>query len=396
LLNYPASHLGEEHRNYSINILGTRGIPAAHGGFESFAAKLAPYLRDKGWNVTVYCQHEANDRDKPLNGFEDYWEGIRRVHFVSHVSGPLGTIEFDWACIRHVLSQPGIDLILGYNTAIFALINRLWSRKVIMNMDGIEWKRAKWGRVAKAWFWLNEILGIRLCHVPVADNPEIAKHLQQRGCRHAIIIPYGSDEVKDADASLIRPLGLEPDNYFVTVCRIEPENSILEIVRGFSAASTRLKLAVIGKLSPETNEYHAEIRRVAGDDILFPGAIYDAKTISALRFHARAYLHGHQVGGTNPSLVEALGAGNTVAAHDNPFNRWVGGSEQFYFRTSAELSEILVRLATDEALVTASRIAARKRHAEAFLWSDILSRYEEMCRLVESGVSISKVLGPVF
>jgi glycosyltransferase involved in cell wall biosynthesis len=365
----------------TLNILGIRGIPAAHGGFETFAARLSGYLRERGWSVTVYCQHEASDPNSPRHGSEDIWNGIRRIHVISSVSGPLGTIEFDWWCVRHVLKEPGIDLILGYNTAVFALVNRIWGRTVIMNMDGIEWKRAKWNWAAKMWFRFNEIIGSKLCNVPIADHPEIARHLKRYGCNRTIVIPYGADVVTEADASLVESFGIEPDRYFISIARIEPENSILEIVQGFANASTGLKLVILGKFTPETNPYHAKVERYASKDVLFLGAIYNPKVVSALRLHARAYIHGHQVGGTNPSLVEALGVGSAVIAHDNRFNRWVAGPLQFYFADPEGCAGLIERIAHDEDAVKVSRAAARKRHAECFLWSDILARYEEVLQL---------------
>src|SRR5688572_17166204 len=119
--------------------MGTRGIPARHSGYEYFAAALAPYLVGRGWTVNIYCQD-----DEGIDGFEDDWNGVRRIHFVPKTKGTLGTMEFDAKCVRDVLKRPGIDLVLGYNTAIFNIVQRLAGRKVAMNMDGIEWRRGKW------------------------------------------------------------------------------------------------------------------------------------------------------------------------------------------------------------------------------------------------------------
>lgn len=354
-----------------INILGIRGIPAAHGGFETFAAQLAPWLVANGHTVTVYCQ----DDDGDAGPWVDQWHGIERVHFCPKRSGAAGTMEFDLACVRHVLKQPGIDLVLGYNTAIFNILQRFKRRKIMMNMDGIEWKRAKWSLTAKIWFFLNEVAGANLCHVPIADHPEIARHVRARSLRKPVMIPYGADRIDAADESAVTAMGLVPDQYFVSIARIEPENSILEMVQAFSKITTDAKCVVLGKFA-EGNAYHDKVKAAAGPNVVFPGAIYDQKIVAALRFHARAYLHGHQVGGTNPSLVEALGAGNAVIGHDNRFNRWVAGNAQYYFSDIAAAQAQMEAVLRDDAQLALARTAARERHHDAFQWKDILAQYE--------------------
>ncbi|MEJ1998154.1 MAG: DUF1972 domain-containing protein [Maritimibacter sp.] len=355
-----------------VNILGTRGIPAAHGGFETFAAKLAPYLVAQGWTVNVYCQ---DDDGRHTDGQRDIWNGINRIFFHASRHGPVGTMEFDLKCARHVTGEPGIDLVLGYNTAVFNLPQRLRGRRVLMNMDGIEWKRSKWGFGPKAWFFLNELIGANLAHVPIADHPEIARHVSRRCFKRPVMIPYGSDLVEGADPGLLAPFGITPNQYFVSIARIEPENSILELVQGASRIGGTIKTVVLGKLD-EQNAYHNQVRAAASDAVIFPGAIYDQTIVKALRFHALAYLHGHQVGGTNPSLVEALGAGNAVLAHDNRFNRWTAGPEQFYFDSADAVADRMAEISTDPERRSRAKQAAIARHAESFRWDQILSAYE--------------------
>lgn len=357
-----------------LNILGIRGIPAAHGGFESFAAKLAPYLRDRGHDILVYCQNDAPDAPR---FHEDVWEGIQRVHIAPKSKGAIATMEFDLACVRDVVRRPGIDLVLGYNTAVFSAWERLRKRRIAMNMDGIEWKRDKWGALAKTWFYLNEIAGSHLSTLPIADHPEIARHLSQRSRKEAVVIPYGGDLIESADPAAIAHLGVSPQEYLVSIARIEPENSILEIVRAFSARKRGIKLVVLGKFDAE-NYYHNEVLASASGEVIFPGAIYEQDVVQALRFHARAYMHGHTVGGTNPSLVEALGAGNAVIAHDNRFNRWVAGEQQRYFASEQELDVIIGQAAGNASWLDEARLGARKRHAEEFTWDKVLRQYEEV------------------
>ncbi len=357
-----------------VNILGTRGVPAAHGGFETFAERLALFLVRQGIGVTVYCQ---SDGPVDLKGREDRWNGIHRVHFGTRRSGAAGTMEFDLACVRHVRKRPGVDLVLGYNTAVFNLLQRLSGRRVLMNMDGIEWKRRKWSTPARLWLLLNEIIGANLANVAIADHPEIGRHISRRCLKTPVVIPYGADAVLSADDAPVRALGLRPDEYFVSIARIEPENSILEIIEAFLESGTGMDLVVLGRLDPD-NAYHRKVRALGRGRVRFPGAIYDTDSVRALRFHARAYFHGHQVGGTNPSLVEALGAGNAVIAHDNRFNRWTAGPGQRFFRSVRDCRDHVACLSVDARAVKQAREAARNRHAEAFRWHDILGQYQDL------------------
>jgi len=359
-------------------ILGVRGIPAAHGGFETFAEHLAVNLTARGWEVTVYCQEEGGDK---LFGpvVEDRWNGIRRLTIATSQTGPWATMIFDWAAIGHAVKEPGVILVLGYNTALFAARFRPSMRPVIMNMDGIEWMRAKWGLGAKLWFYLNEWAGALFSTKLVADHPRIADHLARCRRREDIAtIAYGSDAVMEAPEGSVRALGLEPGRYFISIGRVEPENSTLELVRAFCADERDSRFICLGKLEPATNRYHAAVVAAANDKVLFPGAIYDQSVVKALRYHALAYCHGHTVGGTNPSLVEALGAGNAVIAHDNVFNRYVAGDEALYFSDIDACRKAFARAEQDGDWRARSRNASRARHAECYTWEHIFGQYEQL------------------
>lgn len=370
----------------SVNILGCRGVPAAHGGFETFAARLAPYLVQHGWDVTVYCQDDV-EPGADMGFYDDEWQGVHRRHIPIARTGPVGTISFDLKATRDVLSRPGVDLVLGYNTAVFAALNRIKRRKVVMNMDGIEWKRAKWSAAAKAWFYLNERAGSYLSQVAIADHPSISDHLRSVSGIKSVVIPYGADLITGADASLLEPLGVTPNRYFVSIARIEPENSILEIVQAFSLKPRNARLVVLGKLE-DGNAYHQKVKAAASAEVDFPGAIYDADRLAALRFYTLAYMHGHQVGGTNPSLVEALGAGNPVIAHNNRFNLWTAGEGQFYFATVEECAAHMEHLLDHPAAADAARVAARARYARDFEWEKVLGQYRMLLEDVADGAPV--------
>ena len=366
----------------TINILGIRGLPAAHGGFETFAASLAPHLRDRGWTVNVYCQIEPGADGNVRPDFEDDWHGIHRIHLGTRRSGSAGSVIFDWRCVLDATGRSGVNLVLGYNTAVFSLWLKARGRTVIMNMDGIEWKRAKWSLPVQIWFYINEFIGANIVDVPVADHPEIAKHLHRHGCRRSKVIPYCSDVIENSPTADIEKLGLLPNKYLVSIARIEPENSILEIVRAYSAKPRDYRLVVLGSFK-EDNAYHSSVKLAASAGVVFPGAIYEKTVVESLRFHALAYLHGHQVGGTNPSLVEALGAGNPVIAHDNAFNRWVAGPQQTFFDSEKVLEGIL-DTSLDNVWRMEKGAAASKRHGEAFTAELVLGAYEALLDTVSS------------
>ena len=358
----------------SILVLGTRGIPAAHGGFETFAEQLALFLAERDWHVIVYCQREVPVVTRRVTS--DQWNGIERRHVSVASIGPRATLEFDWHCIRDAAAQPGVCLVLGYNSAILTTYLRFFNRKIMTNMDGIEWKRPKWSLAARVWLWANEWIATRTSHRLIADHPIIAEHIATRRRRDLItVIPYGGTEILSAPEDPVRALGLEPGRYLVSIARIEPENNILTIVKAFSRRRRNSRLVVLGKLD-DALPYHRKVSAAASDEVIFPGAIFDKCVVQALRFHARAYMHGHTVGGTNPSLVEALWAGSPVIAHDNPFNRWTAADAGLYFSDAGECEESIARALSDDGFIATARMAARRRAASHFKWTDILLAYE--------------------
>jgi glycosyltransferase involved in cell wall biosynthesis len=358
----------------SILILGTRGIPASHGGFETFAERLALFLASRGWNVSVYCQKDVDVVTQRVS--RGIWRGIELLTVEVAGKGPAATLEFDWHCVRDAARRPGISLVLGYNGAVFLPWLRIAGGKIITNMDGVEWRRPKWSLPVRAWFWVNEWIAAWVSQRLVADHPAIADHLASRRNRRAIaMIPYGGNPVLAAPKEPVLALGLEPGRYFVSIARIEPDNNILTMVEAFSRKSRGDRLVVLGELNAK-NAYHTKIRAAASAEVMFPGAIYEAPLVEALRFHARAYVHGHIVGGTNPSLVESLAAGNAVIAHDNVYNRWTAGDAAVYFTDGDSFERNVVLYIADEAAVARARAVARERAATQFNWSDVLEAYE--------------------
>jgi len=354
----------------TIRILGTRGIPAQHGGFETFTEDFALYLVNKGWQVHVYCQSSDAKTTHTTQ-----WKGVNLVHIPQKGDRAISTILFDLKATLHAAKHKDTILTLGYNTAMFNLWPRIKGIKNIINMDGIEWQRKKWRWYERAFLWVNEWCGCKFGHHLVADHPQIKQHLTKRAKADKItVIPYSADKLVDADKALLKPYNIEPNKYLTVIARTEPENNLLTIIRSFSAKKRGVKLVVLGNYNPD-KPYDKSVMDSASDEVIFAGAIYNKAVVQALRYYSLAYVHGHSVGGTNPSLVEALGAGNAVIAHDNKFNKWVAGQGNKYFTDDAELEQIFDKTLADNTTLQDMQKCSVKQFEQNFTYDKIMADY---------------------
>ena len=274
LLKYETERSHKKH----LAILGTRGIPARHGGFETFAEHLASYLISRNWDVTVYCQIASQSNQVIV----DYWNGIQRICFPIDPSNKFGTILFDWKSTIHVVKNPNRPLILtlGYTTTLFFLLYQFAGFRNVINMDGLEWIRKKWKLHERTWLWLNERIACMLGNELIADHPEIKTHLAKRISSDKItMIPYGAPYVTSAESTPLSTMDLEPDKYVLVIARPEPENSLLEIVRAFSRKIRGLKLVVLGNYQQHINPYHRAVVKESGPEVIMPGALYDSAIV---------------------------------------------------------------------------------------------------------------------
>jgi glycosyltransferase involved in cell wall biosynthesis len=357
----------------TVRILGTHGVPAAYGGFETAAENIGLYLRARGWRVIVYCQVAGRGEIS-----YDQWRGLERVSIPEHRDGWLGTSAFDFKSIRHAIKHRGSDeawLTFGYNTGIFDVAPRFRGIPNVINMDGMEWTRSRWGPFKQAILLANERFAGLVGDLLVADHPEIARYLKRHfGGRRVVTIAYGAHEVRTAPTRPVTELGLQPGEYAMVVCRPIPENNVLEIVGAWSQTPRGLPLVVVGPY--EDDPYQRAVRAAASSEVVFPGPIFDPARLGALRLHSTLYLHGHTVGGTNPSLVEAMSAGNPVLAHDNAYNRWVAGPTNAYFSDQDDLARELGRLLPDDDRRARMGEASRRRFVDEFTWEHIGQQYE--------------------
>ena len=383
VLHAPRASFGG--RSPRIAILGSRGIPARYGGFETFVEELAPRLVRRGSDVTVFC--EAHPGPSPT-GFR----GVRLEYVPARAPGPLRAIEYDLRCLWRARRRFDVVYMLGYGASFGCFLPRLAGREVWINMDGLEWRRSKWGGLARWYLRTMEGLAGRTATRLVFDNAALAGEVvARRRWQHVAhtVLAYGAPVHRSADPAPLANLGLQPDGYDLVLCRCEPENHILEIIRAHRAANGPRPLVVVANSDLGT-PYCGEVLAWQGEAVRFTGAIYDAGVVRALRFHCHTYLHGHSVGGTNPSLIEAMGSGAFVVAHDNPYNRDVLGETGEYFADEAGLLATLER--TNAAPRAQRRVrgeAARARIEERYTWEAIADQYADLLGAVASRAEVA-------
>lgn len=355
-----------------LALLGTRGIPAAYGGFETFAEELSVRLVQNGYRVTVFCEAIAG-----TVGPSSY-KGVFLVYINTPHLGPFSTIFFDLKCLWASRRGYSIVYMLGYGASMFCFLPRLFGRRVWINMDGIEWARSKWSGVAQRYLRFCEWMAVKTPNRIIADAHGIEEHLR---ARHASlpdcsVIAYGSNVIDEKPpTSLLKEWNLTPGEYYIVVCRLEPENHVVEIVEGFLASNTSAPLIILGDINADT-PYAASLRKLGGERARFIGTVFDAPKLTALRFYSRAYFHGHSVGGTNPSLLEAMGCGNCIVAHDNVFNREVADSSAMYFSDKDAIPEIIRELESNPVLREKMGDFAKNRIRNYYSWDRIVSQYE--------------------
>jgi glycosyltransferase involved in cell wall biosynthesis len=350
-----------------LALLGTRGIPARYGGFETFAEELSTRLAARGHAVVVYCRER---HPQPV------YRGVKLVYLPTIRHKYFDTLAHTFLSTLHLLfHRHDAALYCNGANALFTLAPRLAGIPVALNVDGLERKRKKWNRLAKAWYYASEWLSTFCPSEVVTDARAIQDYYRARWRKESVFIPYGAETGKVAGAAVLGELGLEPGRYFLYVSRMEPENHPLEVREAFERVSTDRKLALVGD-APYAHDYIRRVRDTRDPRIVMPGAIY-GPGYHELGSHCFAYIHATEVGGTHPALIEAMGRGALVLYRDTPENAEVAAGAGIPF--SGDLAEkIGMALAMPEAERERLRAAAMTRVRERYSWDAVTARYEQL------------------
>lgn len=351
-----------------IAIIGIVGVPANYGGFETLVENIIGENVSEDVEYTVFCSSKIYEEHR-----ENY-KGAKLKHIGLDANGIQSTLYDIMATLR-TSNKYDIALVLGVSGCLFLPFFRLWFRnKLIVNIDGLEHQRGKWGPFAKWFLKQSEAMALRFADVIIADNKGIQDYVTDTYHKPSTLIAYGGDHVKrqvsgEKTAEILKQYGVEEGNYAISVCRIEPENNCHVILEAF--AKTDRKLVYIGNW--EKNEYGKDLKRRYSKfkNINIHAPEYDLDTLYALRSNAAIYIHGHSAGGTNPSLVEAMFFGKPILAFDVVYNRATTDGQAYYFKDCEQLEELLKRQGLDGAVM--KEVAQRK-----YTWKRIASQYEDL------------------
>jgi glycosyltransferase involved in cell wall biosynthesis len=360
-----------------IAFVGTRGIPARYSGFETFVEQIGVRLVERGHEVTVYSRrHHATGRERS-------YRGIRLVRVPGVATKHLDTITHTFvACLHALLRRYDVVVICISGNSPLAIIPRLGGAKVVMNVDGSDWRRKKWGRVARAYIKMSEWFSIRLPHATVTDSKVMHRYYKERFGVETECICYGADMAPPEKEGALQRLGLTPRGYLLLVGRLVPENCVDHLVDAYERLQTDLRCVVVGD-APYAEAYIADLKR-RGPHILFTGYLF-GDGYRELMQNAYAVLLCTEVGGTHPVLLDAMAAGNCVVVNDTPANLEVTGEAgiPYHGEQGADgLLTVLRRIVRDESCVERYRGLARARAQSRYSWDTVTDQYERIFRRI--------------
>jgi len=355
-----------------VAILGTRGIPNHYGGFEQCAEYLAVGLTKRGFDVIVYNSHNHPYQDNE-------WKGITIVHCYDPEDrlGTAGQFVYDFNCILDVRKR-NCDVILQLGYTSSSVWGWLMPKKSVVttNMDGLEWKRTKFSNKVKKFLLYAESLGVKYSDHLISDSIGIQDYLKEKYNKDSTFIAYGATLFDNPDLSALIPYDLEKGNYDMLIARLEPENSIEIILDGVSIANLDRPFLVVGKHQTEYGDY-LKNKYAKFLNIRFIGGVYDINILNSLRYYSNLYFHGHTVGGTNPSLLEAMASNALICANNNPFNRYILGDDAVYFNVASEVSDYLTTIDGESPRFVSMIANNRKKISNIYDWEIIVDQYAD-------------------
>lgn len=352
-----------------IALMGTRGLPPRYGGFETAIDEVGRRLVDAGHQVTVYCRN-------PGQSLQEY-EGIQLVNVPCLRHRAIETLSHMGLSTLHAVTRgrPDVAFVFNAANAPFVPLLRLAGVPVALHVDGLESQRAKWAGLGAAYYRRAEAWSVHWSDVVISDAVAIAEYLQAAYGASSTFIPYGAKIVRPGTARLVE-LGLAPGQYHLVVARFEPENHVDVIVRGYTNSGGHWPLVVVGA-APYSDEYTRRIGALADENprVRLLGSVWDQDLLDQLYAGAGSYFHGHSVGGTNPSLLRALGAGAPVAALDVVFNREVSGGHACFFRDERDVSDLVTKVESDPEYVRVMAEFGRSYVAKHYRWNEVADAY---------------------
>ena len=356
-----------------IAMIGTRGVPAQYGGFETAVEEIGWRLAGRGHSVVVFVRERTDDTRT--------YRGMRLVYRPALRQKVLETLSHTALSVIHK-EATSADVAFVFNAANTPLIPLLtWRRiPVALHVDGLEWRRSKWGAIGRRFYLSCERLAPHFADELIADAEAIRSYYKSRYEVSPQFIPYGAPIVRDPKLSRLSELGLEKRRYHLVVARLEPENNVHLAMAGYAGAGLKLPMVVVGA-APYGKKYVAALARISEESgIRMLGAVWDQELLTALYGGCLTYIHGHSVGGTNPSLLRAMGAASPVLALDVEFNREVLQDSGVFWDCPGSLGDLLANAEANEDLFSALGRRAQQRAQEAYDWEAVTDQYERLAQ----------------
>lgn len=358
-----------------IALLGTRGVPANYGGFETFYEELGKRLVDRGHDVTVYC------RDSYYLNKIDTYLGMKLVYLPNLRKKSLDTLSHTFFSIIHAIRQPyDVYMVCNAANSPVLIIPRLLGKRIVINTDGLEWKRGKWGKCARAYYKVCERISTILAHHVIADSRGIQDYYAKEYNTQTNFIPYGAYLTESKRPELLDTIGVSPNDYFLQITRFEPENNPLLTIQAYKKLSTNKKLLIVGSV-PYESDYLCAIRAEAegSPNILLPGSIYDKELLNEIWCNCFAYIHGNEVGGTNPALLQTMASGCFTIAIDVSFSRDVLSDSGIFFNKNVVSLASQMQWALDHVHeLVACKYKAVDRIRLHYSWDKVTDDYETL------------------
>ena len=355
-----------------IAILGSRGIPARYAGFETCAEELSKRLAERGHEVTVYCCRPYSITN------ERYINGVRRIIVPTIREKHLEKLLFSIICLIHVaVTRNEVILMLGLNIPVLFILPRMFRKKIAVNVDGLEWKRKKWGRFASRYLLFCEKVAGYFSHQIITDARCIQSYYLKTYRMESTFIPYGTEVAIITPGDTLKKYGLKKDDYILYVSRFSPENNPLLVREAFEEIKKQTKKIVLVGDSPFDEEYIRKVRDTQNPNIIFTGTVY-GEGYKELLSNAYFYIQATEVGGTHPALVEALGYGNFVLANDVAEHREVLRDAGMYYRGKKDLIDKMQFLLDNPHVVLEGRVKSQKIVKEDYSWETVSDSYEKL------------------